>query len=92
MIALLLAAQLAAATLPQGSPLETIPPPRGYIVPPRGVIRALPATTCPGSGRMEASFGKPTALYRYGDRPGKILRRWVDYPVPRSCLVVEVAP
>jgi hypothetical protein len=91
MIAMLLAAQIAAAPLPQGAPLETIPPPRGYIAPMGGLIRGLPAKNCPGAGRMEASFGKPIALYRSGDRPAKRLLRWADYPDPRIC-AVEVAP
>ena len=87
MIAMLLAAQITAAALPQGVPLETIPPPRGYFMPLPGLIRALPAKNCPGAGRLEVSFGKPIALYRYGDRPAKGLRRWADYPDPYICAV-----
>jgi hypothetical protein len=91
MIAMLLAAQITAAALPQGLPLEAVPPPRGYIAPMGGLIRGLPAKNCPGSGRMEASFRRPIALYRSGDRPAKPLLRWADYPDPRIC-AVEVAP
>jgi hypothetical protein len=91
MLALLLAAQITAAPAPQGLPLDVIPPPRGYIMPLPGLIRGLPAKTCAGAGRMEASFGKPIALYRTGDRPAKRLLRWADYPDPRIC-AVEAAP
>jgi hypothetical protein len=99
MLALLLAAQITAAAAPQGLPLDVIPPPRGYVIPPPrgyimplpGLIRGLPAKTCAGAGRMEASFGKPTALYRSGDRPAKPLARWADYPDPYIC-AVEAAP
>jgi hypothetical protein len=91
MIAMLLAAQIASAALPQGARLEAVPPPRGYIAPVAGLIRGLPAKNCPGAGRMEVSFGKPIALYRSGDRPAKRLLRWADYPDPRMC-AVEAAP
>jgi hypothetical protein len=91
MIAMLLAAQIASAALPQGLPLEAVPPPRGYIMPATGLVRLLPARNCPGAGRMETSFARPTALYRSGDRPAKPLLRWMDYPEPRGCLV-QVAP
>jgi hypothetical protein len=91
MIAMLLAAQIGAAALPQGLALEAVPPPRGYISPTTSVFRVLPARNCPGAGRMETSFAKPAALYRSGDRPAKGLRRWADYPEPRLC-AVEVAP
>lgn len=91
MIALLLAAQIGAAALPQGLPLETVPPPRGYITPGRAtdIIRTLPATKACGAdlGRMEVSLAQPTALYRKGDRPAKGLRDWVDYPQGQLCLV-----
>ena len=84
MIAMLLAAQITAAALPQGAPLEAVPPPRGYIAPVAGLIRGLPAKNCPWSGRMEVSFGKPIALYRKGDRPAKGLKNFVDYPNGQS--------
>ena len=92
MIAMLLAAQLSAAALPQGLPLEAVPPARGYIAPRivNGIVRALPAKNCPDAGRMETAF-EPAALYRKGDRPAVMLRKWVDYPDPRMC-AVEVAP
>lgn len=91
MIAMLLAAQISAATLPQATPLDTVLPPRGYIAPAGALVRNLPAKACPGSGRLETSFGSPTALYRRGDRPAKPLLRWVDYPDARHCLA-EAAP
>ena len=91
MIAMLLAAQIGAAALPQGLPLEAVPPPPGYIARAAGLLHVLPARTCPGAGRVEASFGQPIALYRSGDRPAKALKHWADYPDPRSCLV-EVKP
>jgi hypothetical protein len=91
MIAMLLAAQISTAALPQGVPLEAVPPPKGVIATAGRLIRALPAKNCPGAGRMETSFAKPTALYRFGDRPAKPLLRWADYPDARSCLV-ETAP
>jgi hypothetical protein len=58
-----------------------------------GLVRVLPMLkgNCPGAGRMEASLAEPTALYRAGDRPAVALRRWVDYPDGRGCLV-EAAP
>ena len=92
MIAMFLAAQIA-VSLPQGLPLEVIPPPRGHITPrfANGVVRALPSHNCPGGGRLEASFAAPAAIYRRGDRPAKPLLRWTDYPDPQSCLV-EIAP
>jgi hypothetical protein len=88
---MLLAAQIAAAALPRGLPLEAVPPPRGYIAPIGGLIRGLPAKNCPGAGRLETAFAKPAALYRYGDRPAKPLLRWADYPDAYIC-AVEVAP
>ena len=90
MIAMLLAAQITAAALPQGVPLETIPPPRGFIAPARAgdIIRTLSAKACGADlGRMEVSMAQPTALYRKGDRPAKGLRNWVDYPNGQLCLV-----
>ena len=90
MIALLLAAQITAAALPQGVPLETIPPPKGYITPvhPEGFVRSLPDKGCGAViGRMEVSLAQPTALYRKGDRPAKGLRKWADYPQGQFCLV-----
>ena len=91
MIAMLLAAQITAAVLPQGLPIETIPPPRGDIASgrTRDIIRTLPAAKACGAnmGRMEVSLGQPTALYRKGDRPAKGLRNWVDYPQGQLCLV-----
>jgi hypothetical protein len=91
MIAMLLAAQITAAALPQGLPLEMIPPTREYITPGRArdIIRTLPAAKACGAnlGRMEVSLGQPTALYRKGDRPAKGLRNWVDYPQGQLCLV-----
>jgi hypothetical protein len=93
MIAMLLAAQITAVAVPQGLPLEAILPPRGYITPRigNGIVRALPAKSCPGAGRMETSFAEPAALYRRGDRPAVMLRKWVDYPEGRYCHV-EAAP
>jgi hypothetical protein len=91
MIAMLLAAQIGAAALPQGLPLEAVPLPRGYVAPATGILRVLPAKNCPAAGRLEASFAKPAALYRYGDRPAKRLLNWADYPDPRAC-AVEVTP
>jgi hypothetical protein len=87
MIALLLAAQISAAALPRGLPLETIPPPRGEL------IRVLPlpasrAASCfGGAGRVEVGFAEPTALYRQGDRPAVGLRKWADYPTGSFCRV-----
>jgi hypothetical protein len=90
MIAMLLAAQIASAALPQGLPLETIPPPTGYIAParPGEIIRTLPSKGCGANvGRMEVSLAQPIALYRKGDRPAKGLRNWIDYPNGQLCLV-----
>jgi hypothetical protein len=91
MIAMLLAAQITAAALPQGLPLEAVPPPRDYIVPGRArdIIRTLPAAKACGAalGRLEVSMAAPIALYRKGDRPAKGLRNWVDYPQGQLCLV-----
>jgi hypothetical protein len=90
MIAMLLAAQIAAA-LPQGLPLETIPPARGSIAPGRAgdIMRTGPAAkSCDlASGRLEVSMAQPAALYRKGDRPAKGFRNWVDYPQGQLCLV-----
>jgi hypothetical protein len=92
MIAMLLAAQIGAAALPQGAALEAAPPAPGYLARAAGLLHVLPAKACPGAaGRVEASFAQPAALYRSGDRPPKALKHWADYPDPRSCLV-EVAP
>jgi hypothetical protein len=97
MIAMLLAAQLSAG-IPHGLPLDVVPSPRGgitRIVPTQenGLIRILPRlkSECPGAGRLEASLAEPTALYRAGDRPAVALRKWIDYPDGRGCLV-EAAP
>ena len=92
MIAMLLAAQLSVAAPPQGLPLEALPPMRSYVASriANGIVRALPAKHCPDAGRMETAF-EPAALYRKGDRPAVMLRKWVDYPEPRMC-AVEVAP
>jgi hypothetical protein len=94
MIAMLLAAQITAAALPQGLALETIPLAREYIAPGRArdVIRTLPAAKACGAnlGRVEVSMGQPAALYRKGDRPAKGLRNWVDYPQGQLCLVEAV--
>jgi len=90
MIAMLLAAQITAAALPQGLPLETIAPARGYVMPTqaRGFVRSLPNKACGAAlGRMEVSMAQPTALYRKGDRPAKGLKNWVDYPDGALCLV-----
>jgi hypothetical protein len=90
MIAILLAAQLSAA-LPQGAPLDQVPPlnsatVRGALGVGSEIIRTLPApATCPGAGRMEASLARPMALYRQGDRPPRIYLKWVDYPDGRLC-------
>lgn len=85
MIVMILAVQIAASALPQGAPIETIPPPRGHIAPAYGLIRTLPSKNCPFAGKMEAAFGKPVALYRSGDRPPKTYLRWADYPDGRFC-------
>ena len=98
MIAMLLAAQLSAEIV-RGMPVDQMPPPpngaRVRIVPAQGngLVRIVPMLkgSCPGAGRMEASLAEPTALYRAGDRPAVALRRWVDYPDGRGCLV-EAAP
>lgn len=90
MIAMLLAAQITAAALPQGLPLEAVPAPKGYITPPGSdmIVRPLPRKACGANlGRMEVSLGQPTALYRKGDRPAKGLRDWIDYPNGQLCLV-----
>ena len=50
------------------------------------IMRSLRTTTCPGGGRMETSLSRPTALYRKGDRPAKLLVKWADYPDGRGCL------
>ena len=89
MIALFLAAQLGAATLPSILPPEQIVLPR-IVAASRGtVLQARPvAAGCVGSpGRVEASVAEPTALYRKGDRPAKGLRRWADYPEASMCLI-----
>ena len=89
MIAMLLAAQISAAALPQGL-VETIPPRRTFIAParPGPIVRAAPMRACGmGVGRVEASLGQPAAVYRKGDRPAKGLRDWVDYPNGELCLV-----
>jgi hypothetical protein len=82
MIALLLAAQLAAAP-PQ---IQAQRPVRSD-----ELIRTLPGkTACVGSppGHMEVSLPvKPAALYRHGDRPAKGLKNWADYPDGSVCLV-----
>jgi hypothetical protein len=98
MIAMLLAAQLS-AEIARGMPIDQIPPPpnraRAFIVPTQGngLVRIVPMLkdSCPGAGRVETSLAEPTALYRAGDRPAVALRRWVDYPEGRGCLV-EAAP
>ena len=93
MIAMLLAAQLSAEIV-RGMPLDAVPPPNAALVrmaaapPLAGFFRRLPmAKSCPGAGRMEASFAQPAALYRHGDRPAVTLRRWVDFPDGRFCQV-----
>jgi hypothetical protein len=88
MIAMLLAAQLTATAAPQGL-VEALPP-RTFIAPARPdiVVRLASKKTCGDNvGRLEASLGQPTALYRTGDRPAKGLRDWVDYPNGAICLV-----
>jgi hypothetical protein len=89
MIALFLAAQLGAATLPSVLPPEQIAPPRTTVAPRSEIIQGRPvATSCAGStGRLEASLAEPTALYRKGDRPAKGLKRWADYPEGAMCLI-----
>jgi hypothetical protein len=90
MIAMLLAAQITAAALPQGLPLETIPPPRGFVTPvqAQGFVRSPPSKACGAAlGRLEVSMAAPIALYRKGDRPAKGLKNWVDYPDGQLCLV-----
>lgn len=93
MIAMLLAAQLSAEIV-RGLPLDVVPPPNAALVrmaaapPLPGFFRRLPmAKSCPGAGRLEASFAEPAALYRHGDRPAVTLRRWVDFPDARYCQV-----
>lgn len=84
MIAMLLAAQLAAAPLPRAQAPEAAPIPGNEIV----MVRPRPlAKDCPGAGRMETSFLEPTALYRQGDRPAKGLRKWADFPQGSFCKV-----
>ena len=90
MIAILLAAQIAAAAVPQGSSPGIVPPPRGFITPLRTneLVRTLRGHGCSGNiGRMEVSMAQPTALYRKGDRPAKGLKNWIDYPTGQLCLV-----
>ena len=93
MIAMLLAAQLSAEIM-RGMPQDVVPPPDPKLVlmaaapPLPGFFRRLPmAKSCPGAGRMEASYAEPAALYRHGDRPAVTLRKWVDYPDGRFCQV-----
>jgi hypothetical protein len=89
MIALLLAAQLG-VVLPPGAVAGATPEPSFvYVAGERREIiqRLQPSGSCPGAGRMEASAGEPTALYRSGDRPARMMKRWVDYPAPKGCLV-----
>jgi hypothetical protein len=90
MIAMLLAAQIAAAAVPHGMGIEAAPPPRGFVTPmrPDEIIRTLPGKGCGASlGQTEVSFAQPAALYRKGDRPAKGLRDWIDYPNGQLCLV-----
>jgi hypothetical protein len=84
MIALLLAAQLSAAT-PQAQTPDVVPPTRGDFV---QLLQRRKATSCIGNiGQMEISFAQPAALYRKGDRPARGLRKWADYPEPMLCAV-----
>ena len=90
MIALLLAAQLGAIQTPADI-MGAHPPPNfiaGVRPNDKDIIRQLkPAAPCGGAGRMEAGYGLPATLYRYGDRPAKLYLGWRDYPDPRGCLV-----
>jgi hypothetical protein len=89
MIAMLLAAQIAAAAAPQPTGPWILPPPKGFITPLRAddFVRP-PGKVCSGNiGRMEVSMLQPTALYRKGDRPAKGLKNWVDFPNGQLCLV-----
>lgn len=90
MIAMLLAAQIAAAAVPHSVGIETAPPPQGFITPLRSdeIARTLPGKGCaPAVGQMEVSMAQPTALYRRGDRPARGLKNWVDYPDGQLCRV-----
>jgi hypothetical protein len=89
MIALFLAAQLGAATLPSALPLDQAALPRTVVVPRGMIVQPRPAAVaCVGSvGRVEASLAEPAALYRKGDRPAKGLKRWADYPEGAMCLI-----
>lgn len=89
MIALFLAAQLGAATLPSLLPSEPPMLPRSVAAQRGTTLQARPvAAGCVGSpGRFEASLAEPAALYRKGDRPAKGLKRWVDYPEAAVCLI-----
>ncbi len=89
MIALILVAQLGAATLPNVLPIEQSALPKSVAAQRGTILQARPvAAGCVGSpGRVEASLAEPTALYRKGDRPAKGLKRWIDYPEAAVCLI-----
>jgi hypothetical protein len=90
MIAMLLAAQIAAAAVTPSTGIEAAPPPHGFITPvrPDEIVRTLQSKGCGASiGQMEVSLAQPAALYRKGDRPAKGLRDWIDYPNGQLCLV-----
>jgi hypothetical protein len=86
MIALLLASHLVGIA-------PANPPPQNFVTPAPAraseLIRQLPhQAACKNDlGRLEASYATPAAVYRNGDRPGKVLKKWVDYPDGQICSV-----